>query len=188
MAITVNISSGIDREPVSEGLHSAILADIVDLGVIDTGFGPKRKLQFTWLTDEADEEGKTKYLFNRYTASLHEKATLRKDFAKIAGRDLTADELASKDLDIEGILLGRQNTVVVEHSEDPKTGKVYANIATFMKPQGAKLAVPADFQRKKDRQPQPQTQKSVVKAAGGGKAVAAAAYKPAPITDDDIPF
>ena len=141
-----------------------------------------------WLTDEADENGRTKYLFKRYTKSLHEKASLRKDFIKIAGRDLTAEEIKSGRVDIEAELLGKQNQLLVEHSEG-REGKVFANVQAIMKSKpGAKVAIPSDFQRKKDR-PANSNGPSAVKAAGGGKAVAAAAYsKFQPITDDDIPF
>lgn len=191
MGITVNISGGADFEPVSEGIHAAVLADIVDLGIVETGFGPKEKVQFVWLTDEADENGRTKYLFKRYTKSLHEKSSLRKDFLKIAGRDLTQEEVKSGSVDIEAELLGKQNQLLVEHSEG-REGKIFANVQAIMKPKaGTKVAVPSDFTRKKDKPgDSPKfnqgSRASAVKAAGGGRAVAAAVA--APITDDDIPF
>lgn len=186
MPINVSINSGKDFEPVSEGIHAGVLVDIVDLGPITTQYGTKEKLQFVWLTDEADEEGQTKRLFKRYTKSLHEKASLRAAFIKIAGRDLTAEELASPALDIEPLLLGRQNQFVVEHSEDQKTGKVYANITSIMKPKaGVKIAVPADFQRDKDKPADKRKGKyGDVKAAGGGRAAAAAVLKPGRPADD----
>ena len=56
---------------------------------------------------------------------------------------------------------------------------------------GAKVAIPSDFQRKKDKAPTVTSgtaNNRTVQAAGGGKAVAAAAYSKGPITDDDIPF
>lgn len=184
MSIIVNINSGADFEPVSEGVHQAVLADIVDLGVLQTAFGPKDKVQFIWLSDEADETGRTKYLFKRYTKSLHEKASLRKDVKAILGKDIDGSSF-----DVES-LLGRTNSLVVQHSEG-NDGKVYANIIGIMKPT-AKLTIPADFTRKKDKAPSDFGKKPVqsVKAAGGGRAVAAAIAAPAsaPIGDDDIPF
>lgn len=186
MPIVININSGKDYEPVSEGVHAAVLADIVDLGPVQTAFGIKDKVQFTWLTDEADEDGKTKYLFKRYTKSLHEKSNLRKDVEKILGRPLGQTE----QFDLES-LLGQNNQLVVQHNEAPDgSGKVYANIVGIMKPK-AKLAIPQDFQRKKDREPQGQLlqgRNAQVKAAGGGRAVAAAIAAPAQIGDDDLPF
>lgn len=186
MPIVVNINSGADYEPVSEGVHAAVLADIEDLGVVQTSFGPKEKVRFTWLTDEADENGRTKYLFKRYTKSLHEKASLRKDVEKILGKPLGD----VKAFDVES-LIGSQNALIVEHSEGTD-GKVYANVSSILKPKGAKVEIPSDFQRKKDRPATAGTPGNrSVQAVGGGKAVAAAVLskpKYEPITDSDIPF
>jgi hypothetical protein len=189
MPITISINSGADFEPVSEGVHQAVLADIVDLGPVQTAFGVKDKVQFVWLTDEADETGRTKYLFKRYTKSLHEKASLRKDVKAILGKDIDG---ASFDVET---LLGRNNSLVVQHSEG-NDGKVYANIIGIMKPT-TKIAIPADFTRKKDKAPssfgRPNNNAAILPPAGGGRAAAAAVLAPAraaatPISDDDIPF
>lgn len=185
MPITISINSGADFEPVSEGVHQAVLADIVDLGPVQTAFGIKDKVQFVWLSDEADETGRTKYLFKRYTKSLHEKASLRKDLKAILGKDIDG---ASFDVET---LLGRNNSLVVQHSEG-NDGKVYANIIGIMKPT-TKLPIPVDFQRKKDRAPSNFNTQRTPASAPGGRAAAAAVLAPAraavaPINDDDIPF
>ena len=180
MPITVNINSGADFEPVSEGVHAAVLADIVDLCVVDTAFGPKEKVQFIWLTDEADENGRTKYLFKRYTKSLHEKAALRKDVKAILGKDIEGSSF-----DLES-LIGRNNQLVIQHSESNQ-GKVYANVIGILKA-AVKLPIPADFQRKKDKAPADFKKPAAsVKAAGGGKAVAQAVAAPFQATDEDLP-
>lgn len=186
MPIIVNINSGADREPVSEGVHAVVLADVADLGILPTAFGDKHKVQFTYLTDEADEQGKTKYLFERFTASLHEKASLRKRVKQLTGN---AELGASFDLES---LIGTQARVVVEHNEG-NDGKVYANVASVMKPDPkVRVDIPSDFTRKKDRQPSTTAPKQTVKAAGGGKAAAAAVLsrpqQTQPIDDSDIPF
>jgi hypothetical protein len=185
MPIVVNINSGADFEPVSEGVHQAVLADIVDLGPIQTAFGVKDKVQFVWLTDEADETGRTKYLFKRYTKSLHEKASLRKDVKAILGKDIDG---ASFDVET---LLGRNNSLVVQHSEG-NDGKVYANIIGIMKPT-TRIAIPADFTRKKDKAPSSFGQQRQTPSPVSGRAAAAAVLAPAraaatPISNDDIPF
>jgi hypothetical protein len=172
MSIVVNINSGADREPVSEGVHKAVLADIVDLGVIQTAFGPKEKVQFTWLTDESDEAGRTKYLFKRYTKSLHEKASLRKDVKLILGKDIDGNSF-----DLES-LIGIAKNLVVQHNEG-NDGKIYANIIGIQRGPAPKITIPADFQRKKDRQPNAAPPKKPVASVGGGKAVAAAVLAPA---------
>lgn len=194
MAIVININSSKDFEPVSEGVHAAVLAEVVDKGIQPTPFGDKHKVMFVWLTDEADEEGKTKLVFQPFTASLHEKAALRKATKAIRGKDLSADE---ENFDIES-LKGSQVQLVIQHHES-NTGKVYANVQAIMKAKpGARVSIPSDFEFKlkdKAENPQPrQAPNAQVKAAGGGRAVAAAAYAPAkkavstPFTDDDIPF
>lgn len=160
MSIPISINSGKDFEPVSEGVHQAVLADIEDLGMVQTAFGDKPKVKFLWLTDEADEGGRTKYVFERFTASLHEKAQLRKRVKELLGRDLSAAELKEKTFDIE-TLLGTRRGLIIEHNESQ--GKVYANVKATIKPDTkARVEIPADFVRKQS-----------------GKAVAAAILKPA---------
>jgi hypothetical protein len=142
MPITININSGEEREKLSEGVHAAVLADIVDLGVMDTAFGPKEKVRFVWLTSEADSEGRTKYAFQTFTKSLHEKATLTKTVKQLTTIPTTGS------FDLES-LLGTQARLVIQHNEG-KEGKVYANVASILKPEAGKprVAVPRDFERK----------------------------------------
>lgn len=184
MAIVVKINGGNqDFEPLSEGVHPAVLADIVDLGMVNTGFGQKHKVRFVWVTEEKDSDGRQKYAFKRYTLSLHEKANLRKDVKGILGKDIDGEEF-----DIE-TLIGKYNNLVIQHGEDEKTGKVYANVVTLMKPT-KRVAIPQDFVRAKDKDQSKKPAQSV-KAAGGGTSVAAAILAPInsqPITDEDIPF
>jgi hypothetical protein len=186
MPITISINSGKDFEPVSEGVHSAVLADVVDKGMVQTAFGEKHKVMFVFLTDEADEDGKTKYVFSSYTASLHEKAGLRKAVKAIRGRDIEGDTF-----DIE-TLIGSQVQLVIQHNE-ATNGKVYANIQAILKSKsGVKVAIPADFTRKKDK-PADGNSKPVARPTGGGRASAAAVLAPTnnhgvAVTDEDIPF
>lgn len=193
MAIVVNINSGKDFEPVSEGVHAAVLADVVDKGIVPTAFGDKHKVMFTYLTDEADEEGRTKYVFQSFTASLHEKASLRKAVRAIrGGRDIDGSEF-----DIE-TLIGSQVSLVIQHNEG-RDGKVYANIVSIMKPNPkVKVAIPADFTRKKDKPSDGKKPAASVRtgaAIGGGRAAASAVLAPASqnihglnVTDDDCPL
>lgn len=185
MPIVVNINSGKDFEPVSEGVHAAVLADVVDKGIVPTAFGDKHKVMFTFVTDEADENGSMKYVFQSFTASLHEKATLRKAVKAIQG----GKDIDGSDFDLE-TLIGRQVQLVVQHNEG-RDGKVYANVASILKPKGPTVNIPPDFTRRKDK-----TDKPAFKS-GGGTAAARAILAPArsnavtaaaPISNDDIPF
>lgn len=189
MSIVININSGADFEPVSEGIHSAVLADVVDKGVVQTAFGPKEKVGFTWLTDEADEGGRTKRLFQSFTKSLHEKASLRKAVKQILRKDIDGESF-----DVEQ-LIGAQVQLVVQHQEGTD-GKIYGNVQAILAPKGPKVAIPQDFQRKKDRpdgfagsRTPNAVVRNAVKAAGDGRAVAAAVLAPTYRgTDEDIPF
>jgi hypothetical protein len=195
MAIVININSGKDFEPVSEGVHAAVLAAVVDKGLVVTQYGEKEKVMLVWFTDEADEEGKTKLVFQSFTKSLHEKASLRKAVKQIRGRDLTPEEVASNNFDIES-LIGSQNRLMIQHNEAPN-GKVYANVMGITKAAaGSKLTIPSDFEFKSKPKtdspnaPAPRNSNAAVKAAGGGRAVAAAAYRPNTTADpvEDIGF
>lgn len=184
MPIVIDINSGKDFEPVSEGVHAAVLAAVVDKGIVDTSFGPKHKVMLVWLTDEADEGGKTKYVFQSFTASLHEKAGLRKAVKAIRGKDLDASET---NFDVES-LIGSQNQLVIQHTEAPN-GRVYANVQAVMKGKpGTRVSIPSDFEFKPKTKEPPQ--KNAVKAAGGGRAVAAAVLRPNTSQDpvEDIGF
>jgi hypothetical protein len=86
---------------------------------------------FVWLTDEADEDGQTKFVFQSFTASLHEKAGSARQSRPSAARTWTAE-----DFDIES-LVGSQNQLVIQHNE-ATNGKVYANIQAIMKPKPAR--------------------------------------------------
>lgn len=141
MSITVSIDSGKDFEVLPEGVYPAVLADIVDLGVVDTAFGPKEKVRFVWLTSEVDSEGRTFRAFQTFTKSLHEKATMTKTVKQLVKVPTTGS------FDLES-LLGSQARLVIQHGEG-KEGKIYANVSSLLKPvAGAKVDIPADFERK----------------------------------------
>jgi hypothetical protein len=194
MAIVININSGKDFEPVSEGVHAAVLAAVVDKPQQQTPFGIKDKVMFVWLTDEADENGSTKLAFQSFGKSLYKspqgkESNLRKAVRTILGKDIDTDNF-----DVES-LIGSQAQLVIQHNE-AASGKVFANVQAILKPKaGSRVTIPSDFEFKskpKDDAPAPRNTNAAVKAAGGGRAVAAAAYQPlpnrGPIGDEDIPF
>ena len=174
MPIAVKIANSAPRELVSEGLQNIVLAGIVDLGMVTGQFGTKPKLQFIFATEETDSQGRPKYLFKRYTNSLHEKSTLRKDFARLAGRKLTDVEIEKGIDDIEKVLVGKQLTAEVEH--ETNGDRTYANITQFGRPQKT-VPIPADFSSLLEK---------MRKKAGTNKAVANA--HGVAVTEDDIPF
>lgn len=155
----VVVSAGKQFTPAPAGVHQAVCCDIVDLGMVTTEWeGKKRtshKVYLVWQIGEVNQEtGKRFTARKRYTASLHEKASLRKDLQSWRGRPFTGDELRAFDLDnVLGV--GAQLNIV--HAE--VDGSVYANVEAIMplaKGQ-PKLAV-ADYVREKDRPKAEQSQ------------------------------
>jgi hypothetical protein len=149
MGIVVKINAKKDYEKVSEGMHQAVLADIVELGVEQTKFGPKDRVRLVWITDEADKEGRSKLVFEKFTLSLHEKAGLAKRFKSIGIAVPTAND-AEFDLDKA---LGTNARLVIQHSEPTPDGDVYANVASALKadPKATRLSIPKDFVRQQDK-------------------------------------
>jgi hypothetical protein len=125
-----------------EGEHLAVLADVIDLGEVDTQYGKKDRVRFIWLVEQRDKEGKLIAVVISYTKSLHDKASLRKAVKAILGRD------PGNSLDLE-TLLGTNMRLVIEHSE--YEGRAFAAIAVMLRPRkgDAVLRVPSDFVRSK---------------------------------------
>ncbi len=133
-------SSTANYSPCPAGAYLARCILIADLGTVQTDWQGQtkhaRKVLLSWeiLDDEARrDDGEPFILSKRYTASLHEKAALRKDLASWRGRDFTAEELAGFDLKN---ILGQPCMLSVVHQD--KDGRTFANIAAIMKtPKGS---------------------------------------------------
>ena len=140
---------------------------LVDLGMVDDGFGVKHKVEIWWQLEERNPETGTRFTVRkRYTNSLHEKAALRKDLEMWRGRKFTQEELRGFDLEK---LLGVPCQLQTVH-KTTDDGKTFCNVGAVITARGQRLEVEA-FTRHKDRQPAPGTQAS----------------SPATV-DDDIPF
>lgn len=115
-------SSGPKSDPVPAGTHSAVCYGVVDLGTQESEqYGPKAKIALLWeIPDERIEvKGKSlpRGISKRYTASLNEKANLRKDLEAWRGRQFTAAELAGFDL---ANILGKSCLLNVIHQDTPR--------------------------------------------------------------------
>lgn len=140
MAIIASAKSNF--EPISEGVHTAVCINIIDLGEQYSPFykNNSRKVMITWETpDETitrDGEEKPMIISKEYTLSLSDKASLRKDLAAWRGRDFTDQELAGFDLKN---VLGKACQIQIMHNE-----KGYAKIASIMSlPKGMPSMQPA---------------------------------------------
>lgn len=125
---------GGSRELLPEGKYLAICTHIVDLGEQFSEQYNKfaSKLQIIWeLPEETyeDKDGVTRprRFFKKYTASLNEKATLRKDLTAWRGRAFTSEELAR--FDIKSVL-GVPCEIQIIHAKGDN-GRTYENMASI---------------------------------------------------------
>ena len=180
MAIVVKSSGdGQSFTPAPAGVHQAVCVDVVDLGVLETTWQGQTKKQHkvnvAWQINEDRDDGKPYLVFKRYTASLHEKAALRKDLESWRGRKFTREE--EMGFDVEK-LVGANCLLNITHND--VGDRTYANVVSIMPlAKGMPLIQPRDYVRKVDRQPEDNTPISEP---------ARDMDEPPPMTDDDIPF
>lgn len=122
--------------PAPAGVHQAVCVDVIDKGLIESNFVDERtgakkvqhKIDIAWqLVNERRDDGKRFVVYKRYTLSLNEKATLRKDLESWRGRAFTRDE--EMGFDVETVI-GANALVNVQHNV--KGEKTYANVASVM--------------------------------------------------------
>jgi hypothetical protein len=143
MPVIVREPDSKDYERAEDGQYLGVIVDVVDLGEVQTGFGVKPKVQIVWLLNADDSEGNPFRVSAFYTASLHEKANLRKALKSILGADVSGE------FDLEN-LLGVNNQLVVQTIQNGE--KVYTNIVAILKaPKGERMEIPADFVRSADK-------------------------------------
>jgi len=129
-------NSGLDREfqIVDEGTHIAICTAVVGIGPQETHFGEKEQLKIrfeislervTYTDKDGIEHEGPMIVWKTYTASLNEKANLRKDLESWRSRRFTEEELNGWDI---GAIVGKPCMITIVHSEN--NGKTYANVAT----------------------------------------------------------
>jgi hypothetical protein len=136
MIIAKQTSSGSDFKLPPAGSFLAKLYRIIDIGTQTTEWMGKKKMQRKIITmfelhgEDNDgqplqtADGKPLIVSKRYTLSLDEKATLRKDLEAWRGKAFTQEELDGFNLEV---LLGKCCMVSITHST--YDGKEYANIA-----------------------------------------------------------
>jgi hypothetical protein len=135
MPIYATAGEGRSYAPAPEGPHQAVCVDVIDLGLITSNFidektGQKKvqhKVDVAWQIGEKRDDGKRFVVYKRYTLSIHEKATLRKDLESWRGRPFTEAEL--KRFDVESVI-GANALINVQHNT--KDGKTYANVVSVM--------------------------------------------------------
>jgi hypothetical protein len=141
------IVSGQTYSLPAEGLHRAVAVDILDCGVKETQWGPKKSIAIVWEIDQLRDDG-TPFLLRRYyTPSLHEKSTLHKDLRAWRGKPFTPEELRRFDLEA---IISKSCSVLVEHNV--KGDRTYANVVGVLPCQGQPLQPSGHYVREQDRE------------------------------------
>jgi len=146
------VSEGSSFVPCPAGQHSAVCVDVVDLGRRPNPF-PDAKMptihqcRLVWQIDKTRDDGKPYLIQKTYTASLHEKANLRKDLEAWRGKPFTRAEAQGFDVEV---LLGKCCLLQATHVE--RNGTTYANVTSIMRlPAGMPIVTPSGYVRVKDR-------------------------------------
>jgi hypothetical protein len=137
--------------PAPAGTHAAVCVDVIDHGEIEVTYQGKtqrkHKVTIVWQIDEDQPDGKPFLVRRRYTCSLHEKATLRRDLESWRGRAFTDPELQGFDLETVLSMVCLLNLI-----HEVRNGSTYANVAGVMRlPKGMTAPSPRDYVRVIDR-------------------------------------
>lgn len=134
MALYAKAVEGKSFKPAPEGTTQAVIVAIEDLGLLPNQFRGgelQQKIRVVFQLAETRDDGHRFMVSKRYTLSLHEKATLRKDIESLLGRKLKPADLKGEGFDVE-TLVGKNCLISITHSpskQDPT--KTFANISTI---------------------------------------------------------
>src|SRR5581483_3372274 len=132
-------------------IQPGVLADIVDKGQVPNKFKPgttQHKCYFVWIVAEEDSDGNPKRVFESFTVSLNEKATLRKRLKEFGFTNFEAGKPFNLDS-----LIGTKRVLVLS-AEDGQDGRQFIKVTATMPLKKGQTApdIPADFVRKQDKQ------------------------------------
>lgn len=149
MPLNFKVSGGGDFKSVPAGSHIAVCNMVVDIGLQPGSLlypDPKHKVYIRFETPnervESERDGRKfdgpQVVGATFTASMHEKANLRKQLEGWRGRKFTDEEAGTFDV---ASILGKPCMLNVV--ETVKEGKVYTNIASISPiPKGVPLPEP----------------------------------------------
>lgn len=131
--------------PPDAGTYTAVMRAMIDLGTQSSTFEGEaksaRKIMLKFEITDSDNrrsDGTAHTVSKRFTASLHERAALRKFLEAWRGRPFTPEELKGFDL---AKLLGLPCLLGIVHQE--RDGKTFAGISSCMKLPKGMTAPPA---------------------------------------------
>lgn len=134
MPLNYKAGGGGDFKPCPAGNHIAVCNLIADLGYQPSSFGDKHQVYIRFEIPaeriEYTKDGKSAtgpvVIGQKFTASMHEKASLRKQLEGWRGRKFTDEEAEAFDV---SAILGKGCMLNVIHNV--KEGKLYANISSI---------------------------------------------------------
>jgi hypothetical protein len=172
-----------DFELAPEGPQAAVLADIVNLGVVPGYEGkPEHKVVFVFYSAEVGVKGNRLTIENKVTLSMSPKANCRKMVDGWRGKALTDEEAEKLDL---MSLVGKPGFINVVHQAGSKGGK-FANISSIMPLPKGIVAPTLEGYRRRDFSKQ-MGKGGEGTPAGSGSSVPDSAPAGAG-GDDDVPF
>ena len=135
MSLTVNAGNGGggDFEQCPAGSFAALCYQIIDLGHQTFEWKGEAKVapkvRITWELNEMMSDGRPFSISREYTASIGDKANLRKDLEAWRGRPFSAEEL--RNFSLENVL-GAPCLLGIVHKPSKDNSKVYANVGSIM--------------------------------------------------------
>jgi hypothetical protein len=156
MTIVVS-ETGSNYLPCPEGIYVGVLCDVIDNGLVTQEFAGKtkqvHKVTLRWQVDEINPQNGRRFdVQKRYTLSLNERATLRKDMEAWHGRRFTNEELSG--FDFEELIDTCGQLVVIHQDGRKEPSRTFANVQSLMPlAKGmTPLMVSMDYIRQADRQ------------------------------------
>ena len=135
MSLLVNAGNGGggDFENCPAGSFAARCYQIIDLGHQTFEWKGEAKVapkvRITWELNEMMSDGRPFSISREYTASIGDKANLRKDLEAWRGRPFSAEEL--RNFSLENVL-GAPCLLGIVHKPSKDNSKVYANVGSIM--------------------------------------------------------
>jgi len=128
--MSIIVSEGKKTPPHPVGQYPAICIDVIDRGIVETQFGNKHKIIVRFFCGEFfkndDDKDVPHYIGQQFTASLDERANLRKFLQAWRNRAFTPEELKGFDLEV---LLGIPALLSISLNDEG----TYANIDGCMR-------------------------------------------------------
>ena len=135
-------SKGGEYEVTPAGTHLAVCYRFIDLGTQENTYlgntKKQRKVMLSWelpdcLMEQGDNAGRPFTFHNRYTWSMHEKATLRSHLEAWRGKPFQAEDFGQGGFDIRNIL-GKGCLLNIVHTvKGEKTYEDLSSVAALMR-------------------------------------------------------